>query len=328
MGCTNIDINKLQYINKTFYTKYGTPFTVKEYNNHKDILIEFEFSGIQMRTNLKSIKEQTIRDPFYKNNGSMKPFTFVNKEDEFLGRVFTNSYGEQYKIVEYKNFDNITVEFLDEHRFRATTNFNNIKNGGLANPFRKNTFGGYSGAGTPYGGRKYMWLITLWNNLLVRCNRKDMMHSKGRHDYDNCFMSEEWLNYSIFSVDYMEMYLQLNPNFKYNIDKDLLYENYKQYTNGAKYYSKNTVVLLPEDINIGIRNMDKNQYLIKYPYRYNLQIQRFEDFINRINWYKANNGLSDIAYIELIKYVNRKIEFVKSAFPEYERMRLEKIKSE
>lgn len=319
---------KEKYEGLEFKTKYGTPFIIKEYIGNNRAIIQFPFSGIEQHTSITSIfsNPPAIQDPFYKQNGDHRPFVFKNSEDEYLGLIFQNSYGEKYKIIEYKNYRYVTVKFLDEHGYEFTTDYCNVKNGKIKNPFRVNFAGGYVGIGTLYRGNEYFWLVNIWNGILIRCNRKDKLHARNRYEYDNCIICNEWLDYSKFAVDYMNKYLALNSEFKYDIDKDLLYDNYKDKTNGYKYYSNETTVLLPKDINYGIRNIINSNLLIRYPYRYNLQYQRLIDWKNKVIWYKENNGLSDIAYNALIELANNKIELIKVQFPEYEQMRLEKEK--
>ncbi len=317
---------KHKYEGMKLKTKYGTPFIVKEYIDFLNVIIEFPFSGIQYRTSADNLvtNPPAVPDPFYKQNGHHRPFVFKNPEDEYLGLVFQNSYGEKYKIVEYNNYRHVTVEFLDEHKYRFTTDYNNVKNGKIKNVYRLNAEGGYVGEGTLYRGKEYNWLTNIWNGILIRCNRKDKMHKMNLFAYDNCAICDEWLDYSVFVVDYMNKFLALNPEFDYHIDKDLLYDKYKDKTNGLKYYSNETTVLLPKELNTAIKNIMNSCMLIRYPYRYILQYQRFLDFKSKVIWYKTKNGISEVAFNALIELADNKIEEMKQKFPEYEQMRIEK----
>lgn len=318
---------KEKYEGLEFKTKYGTPFIVKEYINAKNIIIEFPFSGIQKKTRLDKLISDSayVGDPFYGSNGKHRPFVFKNPEKEYLGCVFQNYYGEKFKIIEYKDYNNITVEFMDEHRYRVTTDYGTIKSGCVRNPYRINFAGGYVGEHNMYIGKEYGWLNRTWHDVLIRANRKDKLHKRNRYSYDNCTISPEWLDYGNFTRDYMNKLSELNPNFKYTIDKDLLYPYYKDNTNGMKYYSNETTVLLPNELNNLVERIMNNKLLVKNTYDYTHRYQAFLNFIDRVTWYKENNGLTDIAFRAFIELINNKIEEMKQKFPEYERIRLERI---
>ena len=66
-----------------------------------------------------------------------------------VGDRFKTIRGEEYVVVEYLNYDNVTVEFCDDHRYRLTTDGEYIKNGQIKNPYSPRIFGvGYFGVGS------------------------------------------------------------------------------------------------------------------------------------------------------------------------------------
>lgn len=315
---------KHKYEGMELKTKYGTPFIIKEYINPYNVIIEFPFSGIQHRTSTESLTTNppSVPDPFYKHNGHHIPFTFKNPADEYLGAVFQNSYGEKYKIVEYNNYSDVTIEFLDEYRYRVTTTYTNVKNGNIRNVYKINFAGGYVGEDTTYRGKEYKWLNCLWHGVLIRTNRQDILHEKNIYNYDNSRICPEWLDYGNFARDYMNKLLALNPNFSYSIDKDLLYDKYKEKTGGYKYYSNDTTVLLPREINSGVERIMNNNLKINYSCIYNKQYQNLINWKDKVTWYRQNNGLSEIAYIALIELADNKLKEMRQKFPEYEKNRI------
>ena len=51
-------------------------------------------------------------------------------------------------MVEYLNYDNVTVEFCDKYQYRLTTSGDYIKSGQIKNPYSPRIFGvGYFGVG-------------------------------------------------------------------------------------------------------------------------------------------------------------------------------------
>jgi len=321
----NLDV-KQKYEGMKMTTKYGTPFVVKEYIDRKNIIIEFPFSGIQKRIRLDKIVTDPpiVGDPFYKRDGCFRPFIFKDPKAIYEGLILQNYYGEKYKIIEYNGYNDITVEFLDEYKYRVKLDYGDIKTGNIRNAYRINFAGGYVGEDMTYRGTEFKWLNRTWHDVLIRANRKDIMHNKDKFTYDNCTVCPEWLNYGNFARDYMNKLLPLNPNFSYSIDKDLLYDKYKDKTGGYKYYSNETTVLLPNELNSSIERIMNNNLLIINSYDYTHRYQRLMEWKDKVTWYWMNNAISEIAYINLLELADNKIEEMKQKFPELERMRIGK----
>ena len=292
---------------KTFYTYYGTPFIVTQYNGSTDIRIEFPFSGIEQRITLNTIKNSNRKemDPFYRQNDVQKPFVFKNKEDEFIGRQYINMSGDPFKIIAYRNYMDIDVQFLIEpYYIREHVTIKMAELGNIKNPYHKNVSGGFIGENREYSSKEYYWLILIWESLIIRGHDheryKKLNHSSKRNSnydidsYDNTFVDEEWFEYPVFARDYLAKLSQLNPNVKYEIDKDLLYPFYKDKTNGMKCYSNETTVLLPSEINRTFlrlnpykkctitRNRNRNGKEYKY---IEYQYYEIDNFINSLENY-------------------------------------------
>lgn len=73
-------------------------------------------------------------------------------------------------------------------------------------------------------------------SMLRRCYTKD----KQTKSYENCYVCDEWHNYSNFEIWYENNYYRINEDL--DIDKDILIKN-------NNIYSPNTCLLVPKYIN-------------------------------------------------------------------------------
>ena len=69
--------------------------------------------------------------------------------NERLGETKLNKQGTMMKIVRYRSYTDIDVEFMDDfHYIKEHQAYVNFKNGGIKNPYDKTTYGvGYLGDG-------------------------------------------------------------------------------------------------------------------------------------------------------------------------------------
>ena len=58
-----------------------------------------------------------------------------------VGDRFKTIRGEEYVVVEYLNYNNVTVEFCDKYQHRLTTSSDYIKSGQIKNPYSPRIFG-------------------------------------------------------------------------------------------------------------------------------------------------------------------------------------------
>ena len=65
-----------------------------------------------------------------------------------VGEIRYHTQGTPMRIVEFKNSEDVTIEFLDLHRVRKKTIYVNFKSGQIKNPYDRNVRGvGYYGEG-------------------------------------------------------------------------------------------------------------------------------------------------------------------------------------
>lgn len=316
---------KERYEGKIFYTRFGTEFKVIKYIDISHIEIEFTFSGRRFVTAGHSINTGHVLDPFinYKSkNNTSYPFIYEGsdknklKEYLYINKIFKNKFNEHFKIIKYINYDNVFVQCLEYPNYTTIISVSNLKFGHIVSPYLKNSYGGYVGPDKTYRGTKFENIHKIWYAILMRTSKKNLNNPKYKNYYD-CEVSEEWLCYGNFARDYMNKYSVLNPNFKYNLDKDLLYPYYKNRTNGKKLYSNDTTVLLPVDINSKLASFKKSKLIINCYHDFKIRYNTICNFNKKVQYYYDNNGLSKISYDALVQFGGECILNIQNKFKEY-----------
>ena len=161
------------------------------------------------------------------------------------GEIRYNTQGTPMRIIEYKNNNDVTIEFLDPYRVRKKTTYNNFRIGQIKNPYDRNVRGfGYYGEGdyksvdknNPYVKRVFQ----IWSTMLERCYKEE---SRDRFpSYEHCLVCDEWHNYQNFRKWYDENYYEVG-NERMHVDKDILYKN-------NRIYSPITCLIVPQRINM------------------------------------------------------------------------------
>ena len=165
-----------------------------------------------------------------------------------LGQENYNNQNCLMKIVEYKNYDNIVVEFQDDYKYKTKKTYRNFINGKIFNPFFPNVKGvGFIG---DLKNSTNSIIYNCWVNMLSRCYDENF---KRKHPtYQECLVCEEWHNYSNFYKWYKENYYNFNNNERLQLDKDILVK-------GNKIYSPETCCFVPKRINSLFVKKDANR---------------------------------------------------------------------
>ena len=242
---------KAKYEGKEYYTTdQQAKFVIKQFNAANDVIIEFPGvpGGLEMRKSIYQLN-QGIPNPFPGNS----PVYFNDPYKKYIGMYFKTNEGFLIKVIEYKGTSNVTVQFQDETGYVTNTTMQNIKNGQVKNPYVRNQFGGYLGESIYVNNKKeYEWLYRRWYNMIIRGTNNEYYlkyHGSDTTCYENTTIDPVWLNYSNFATWYMYHVSMLNPNYDYEVDKDLLYRFYAKKTNNMKCYGPNYCVLIPHDLN-------------------------------------------------------------------------------
>ena len=277
-----------EYQGKHFFTKDGQQeFVITDARTYGDVDIEFIGSGLKKNTKVGNIKNG-LPNPFAKSC-----IAFEKPEYEYEGTVYRTNQGYNILITKYNGFKNVYYKFLDEYGYQGCTTIQNIKKGEVRNPYHKNEVGGYIGELDFLYNPKYREILnyidkdklyTRWYDMVVRGtgNRKKYTTSFTSvqiEAYDNCSIDPIWLNYTNYATWFLEEMLKVNPNYPYEVDKDILYPAYKKKTGYRKCYGPSYCILVPIELN---RIYGDNNRKI--------------DIINNIEEFKANGAISPENY--------------------------------
>lgn len=170
-----------------------------------------------------------------------------------VGEINMSSKGIPMKIISYRNYSDIDVEFLDEnHYVKKHTCYINFKNGSIKNPFDKIVYGvGYIGIGDyPTWINKQMTKdYRAWYNMMVRCY--EVKNQRFHQSYINrVVVCDEWHSFQNFAKWYDENKYSCDCTLQ--LDKDILYP-------GNKIYHPDKCLLVPQKINtLFINRPNKN----------------------------------------------------------------------
>jgi hypothetical protein len=165
---------------------------------------------------------------------------------KYIGEENKNKHGTVMKIIEFKNTNNITIQFQDEHKHTKQTTYSNFKKGVIKNPYDKTIYGvAYTGEGIhklSLGTNKNTIEYKTWHNMLGRC----FIPKRQRGAYEGCIVCDEWLNFQNYAQWYKDNYYEVR-NERMEIDKDILHK-------GNKIYSPEICVFIPQRINLLLIN--------------------------------------------------------------------------
>ena len=168
------------------------------------------------------------------------PIIIDDRKKFNVGTIYYSKYGEPMQILDYNGKFKVTIKFLDWYGYTTVANMDNIRRGSVKNPFRILENGGYFGVGNHVASRD-MSVYKTWDALL----RRAYMHlNESNKSYINCSVAEEWRNFQVFADWYVWYRGLLNPNYSYQIDKDVL-----QWGQVNKIYSLQTCCLIPHELN-------------------------------------------------------------------------------
>jgi len=151
------------------------------------------------------------------------------------GETSTTTEGYLITIVEYKDANNIVIEFENTHQRR--TNYTDFTKGLVSNPFHKTKFSiGFIGGGK-YNSKTIGY--SSWDNMFSRCY--SILLDENYPTYKGCSVVKEWHNFQVFAKWFEENF---KPEFmsKWHLDKDLL-------VRGNKIYGPETCCFLPQELN-------------------------------------------------------------------------------
>lgn len=162
-----------------------------------------------------------------------------------LTKEYKNKNNCVMKIIDYKNRNDVIVEFQDQYKAKVHTALSNIRIGNVKNPYYPSVFGvGIIGNKYPTScndGKPAKEYI-MWKAILNRCFYKQLNNTQC---YNNCQICDEWLLYEKFYewVHMQENFEQLyNLGIRFDVEKDILIKN-------NNLYSHETCCLVPHNVN-------------------------------------------------------------------------------
>ena len=148
-----------------------------------------------------------------------------------IGLEKYNNQGYLMKIIQYEKFDNMLIEFQDDHKATIKTCWSNFSKGNIRNPYAPTVCGvGITGNKYPTSicGKTIKEYMT-WRDMLRRCYRKQTKEKQPTYKDVTC--CEEWLWYENFYE-----WLHSQENFdkwlngeKWTLDKDIICKGNKMY---------------------------------------------------------------------------------------------------
>lgn len=277
-----------KYIGNHYFTKDGKKeFVVVKCDKFSKAEIEFIESGYRKTVSMGNVLCGNIQNPF-KNSC----IVFEDPSKAIIGHIFKTNGGDLIKIIEYKNYNNVVYQFMDEYEYIGSTTMQNIRKGQVRNPYKRDSIGAYIGV-CDYAGKEYKWLYSKWQNMVYRgTGAKSKYKYSSTNGYidnyvDNGGICDEWMCYANFANWYMDRFSKMNQTFDYAINKDLLYILYCDSTNGYRFYSPETVEIIPFEL---------HDIIVRYNKDYKLPDELMKKVSCLADSYYYNNGLSDVAY--------------------------------
>lgn len=159
-----------------------------------------------------------------------------NGVHKYLGKVYkSKNYGE-FKVIEYNNANDLTVEFL-KTGYKTKARTSDLRKNQVKDLLGRSVLGvGY--LGEKYGLKIDKHIYQIWKGILGRCYDKAELEKKPT--YRGCSVSEHFQCYSNFH-EWCQHQIGFG-NDGWQLDKDLLIK-------GNKVYSEDTCVFIPQEVN-------------------------------------------------------------------------------
>lgn len=155
------------------------------------------------------------------------------------GDKFTSGKGCESVVVEYIDAFHVRIQFQDEHKYIATVEAGNLRDGRVRNPYRPSVFGiGYiaSGAYNASMSGKKTKAYSNWQGMIQRCYDEKKLAEYP--SYKGCSVVPGWHNFQVFAAWHEEHYTE-----GLELDKDYLIA-------GNKIYGPDTCCYLSHQQNI------------------------------------------------------------------------------
>ena len=158
------------------------------------------------------------------------------------GLIFSTNNSGNCVVVNYTNYDDVTVKFV-ETGYETKTRMDNLKLGKVKDYLHPSIYGkGILGEGFKQSDSQ-SYSFQLWKNMLKRCYSE--VSFKKSPSYEQCLTSETFNHYQQFKT-WCNKQLGFG-NTGWELDKDILVK-------GNKVYSEDTCCFVPPEINCLMTN--------------------------------------------------------------------------
>ena len=158
----------------------------------------------------------------------------ISKYD--VGFTNVNMDNKTFTVIEWIDKNHFKIKF-EESGYETIVMRKELSNGRIRDIYTPYLYGiGYIGECNYHSNKK---IHQTWRGMLERCYDEKRRHKNPT--YEDCYVCEEWYNFSNFSKWYEENYYECNDE-KMCLDKDILIK-------GNKIYSPQTCIFVPYRIN-------------------------------------------------------------------------------
>lgn len=173
----------------------------------------------------------------------------MNIVKEKVGEIFSSKFCGDFVVLSYINTANVRIRFLDTG-YETVTRSCQVKSGQVKDRSLP-TVHGVGVIGDSYScwdGSKIRKEYALWSSMFARCYSPKS--HKTRETYIGCTVSENFKEYTYF-YEWCNRQVGFSEN-NFELDKDLL-------SGVSKYYSEDTCVFIPQEINTAIIKQNKKR---------------------------------------------------------------------
>ena len=234
---------KEEIVGKVFSTNKSGDCVVTKYVGCNEVYVKFLDTGFERVTDTNSLRKASVKD-----TSLTKTFKkYIVGKENIVGKVFENSKGEQYEVLEKLSTSRFKVKFVGSG-YETEINKINIEIGELKDRSNldeiKNSYG-FDHSKNKYDGvsnktvkelatlRGLNKEYTIWSNIVGRCNRG---YAKLHEDF---YTFDSWLSWAKNQKGFM---CRDDSGSLYQLDSDL-------FSGEVKTYSPKTCVFLPKELN-------------------------------------------------------------------------------
>lgn len=202
----------------------------------------------------------------------------INKKENRIGEEKYNNQGCLMKIIDYKSYRQVIVEFQDKYKATVKTNYGAFQNGKVSNYMRESIYNiGIVGNIYPtYNKNKQLKEYQMWVGMLGRCY-SDRIKEK-YSTYKDITCCEEWLYYPNFYewIHSQENFKNISNDQRWDLDKDIIIKH-------NNIYSPNNCCIVPHKINSLFIKNNANRNGLPIGVSYRQKEERYEAKVSKYN---------------------------------------------